>query len=252
MRIAVLLPTFDEAALLTTLASVRDEAIASGGSAEPALAVTVFVVDDGSRVPVRREALEALLDRRALPGVSGFSLVLARHRVNLGQGAALETARRLALAHSAHEPFDAYVTMDADGQHRAADLAALVRPLAAGADVVFGNRFTGGTEIPKVRALVLRAARLLEWALTGLRLGDAHNGFRAFDERGIRAVRMHQRGMAHATEIRQEVARAGLVVAEAPVRVQYDEASLAKGQRSWGALAILRDILYKYLFAGVS
>ena len=242
VRIAVLLPTFDEPALLATLASVRDER----GDAS----VTVFVVDDGSRLPVLRADLQTLL----APGEPGFALVLARHRVNLGQGAALETARRLALGRASRRsgPFDAYVTMDADGQHRAADLAALVRPLASGADVVFGNRFTGGTEIPRVRALVLRAARLLEWALTGLRLGDAHNGFRAFDERGIRAVQMHQRGMAHATEIRQEVARAGLVVAEAPVRVRYDQASLAKGQRSWGALAILRDILYQYLFAGVS
>ncbi len=245
VRIAVLLPTFNEPALVATLASIRDQV-----ALELAFDVTVFVVDDGSRAPVRRETLEQLTDA-SRPG--RFALVLARHRVNLGQGAALETARRLALQHRSRvAPFDAYVTMDADGQHRAADLAALVGPLATGADVVFGNRFTGGTEIPRVRALVLRAARLLEWALTGLRLGDAHNGFRAFDERGIRAVQMHQRGMAHATEIRQEVARAGLVVAEAPVRVHYDQASLAKGQRSWGALAILRDILYKYLFAGVS
>ena len=235
VRLAVLLPTFNEPALEATLASLRDVSEAS-------VEVTVFVVDDGSRVPVPQAMLAPLV-------CPAFSVILARHRVNLGQGAALETARRLALARA---PFDAYVTMDADGQHRAADLAALVQPLAAGAHVVFGNRFTGGTEIPRVRALVLRAARLLEWGLTGLRLGDAHNGFRAFDERAIRAVQMHQRGMAHATEIRQEVARAGLVVAEAPVRVHYDQASLAKGQRSWGALGILRDILYKYLFAGVS
>jgi glycosyltransferase involved in cell wall biosynthesis len=241
VRIAVLVPTFNERALAATLRALAEEAPTLGH-------VTAVVVDDGSKPPV---------DISTLPQPSvGFDLVLARHRVNLGQGAALETARRLALRVAAS---DVYVTMDADGQHRPSDLPALTRAVAGGADVVFGDRFAGGTNVPKTRALVLRAARLFEWAITGLWLGDAHNGFRAFSPRAAAVVRMRQRGMAHATEIRQLVARAArvskhsgspdaLVITETPVNVHYDAASMAKGQRSWGAIAILRDLLYKYLF----
>jgi hypothetical protein len=55
--------------------------------------------------------------------------------------------------------------------------------------------------------------------------------------------------MAHATEIKQRVARAGaLVIVEVPVVVRYTEASLARGQRSLGAVVILRDLAQRYLF----
>ncbi len=247
VRLAVLMPTLNETSLASTLQSLADQAPALGH-------VTAVVVDDGSRPAVTLASLPAAR--------SDFSIVLARHRVNLGQGAALETARRLALrlaeaTTDGAAPFDVYVTMDADGQHRASDLPALTAAISRGADVVFGDRFAGGTHVPRARSIVLRLAKLFEFAITGLWLGDAHNGFRAFSPRAAALVRMRQRGMAHATEIRQLVARAArkgrrdahpLVIAETPVRVHYDEASLKKGQRSWGAVAILRDLLYKYLF----
>jgi len=55
--------------------------------------------------------------------------------------------------------------------------------------------------------------------------------------------------MAHATEIKQQVSRAGpLVVVEVPVTVRYTRESLAKGQTSLGALVIVRDLFLHYLF----
>ncbi len=54
--------------------------------------------------------------------------------------------------------------------------------------------------------------------------------------------------MAHATEITQQISRGRLAVVEVPVSVRYTDESLEKGQRSLGAFAILRDLLYRYLF----
>jgi hypothetical protein len=55
--------------------------------------------------------------------------------------------------------------------------------------------------------------------------------------------------MAHATEIKQRVSRAGpLRIVEVPVTVRYTPATLAKGQRALGAIDILRDLLQQYLF----
>jgi hypothetical protein len=71
--------------------------------------------------------------------------------------------------------------------------------------------------------------------------------------------------MAHATEISLRVARAAqaprqdralrpstapppLVVVEMPVSVRYTDETLEKGQRSLGAVVILRDLLAHYLF----
>src|SRR5688572_8758144 len=104
------MPAFDEGERL--VASVTDLAATRGEAS-----ITVFVVDDGGHVPVSEEDLAK---------IEGIRVVLARHAVNLGQGAALETARRLALhPRFSTKSFDAFVTMDADGQHRAEDALAL-------------------------------------------------------------------------------------------------------------------------------
>jgi polyprenyl-phospho-N-acetylgalactosaminyl synthase len=239
MALAVLMPAYNASALLAaTLDEVRALAPGFGG-------VTVFLVDDGSEPPLAPADLPA--------PTSAFRVVLARHAVNLGQGAALETARQLALREPAYA---AYVTMDADGQHRAEDLPALVAAIEGGADVAFGDRFGGDSNVPRARRALLLAARGFEAALTGLRLSDAHNGFRALSHRAALAVHLRQNRMAHATEIKQQIARASrrgrarLSVVEVPVSVRYTRERLAEGQRSLGAVSILRDLVHRYLFEG--
>jgi glycosyltransferase involved in cell wall biosynthesis len=230
MPTAILLPAYNEAmALVQTLRALGDRAESLGGP-------TVFLVDDGSDPPIELEGLP-----------EDVRVVLARHPFNLGQGAALETARQLAL--SAPDAFDAYVTMDADGQHRVEDVVSLAAAIGAGADVAFGNRFLGGSNVPLPRRWVLRAARVFEWAVTGLHLADSHNGLRAFSRRALERVPIRQNRMAHATEIKQRVSQAGeLVIVEVPVSVRYTRESLAKGQTSLGAVVIVRDLLLQYLF----
>ena len=143
-----------------------------------------------------------------------------------------------------------YVTMDSDGQHDPADLPKLCSAIGAGADVAFGNRFRGESNVPLVRRLILRAASRFERALTGLALQDAHNGYRAFGPRAIACIAMSQHRMAHATEIKQIVARATppLRVVEVPVSIRYSRDSLSKGQSSLGAIQIMFDLIYQFVF----
>jgi hypothetical protein len=49
--------------------------------------------------------------------------------------------------------------------------------------------------------------------------------------------------MAHASEIVSQIAQSGLKVGEGPVTIRYTDYSLAKGQRSMGAVNILLDLL---------
>lgn len=246
-RIAVLMPAFNEqerlARTVQELASVSDRA-----------ELTVFLVDDGSERPIDAGAVRCV--------AAGLRVVLTRHVVNLGQGAAIETARRLALdprwAPGAGATFDAYVTMDADGQHRAEDVLAVAGAVLGGADVALGDRFAGGSNVPTSRRALLALARRFERATTGIALSDAHNGLRAFSHRAIAGLRLRQNRMAHATEITRLVARAsrpqaeagsrGLVVVEVPVSVRYSAESLAKGQRASGAVGIVTDLVHGFLF----
>ena len=244
MRIAVLMPAFnEEERLARTLEELR--------SATALAAVSVFLVDDGSAPPIDEAAVRS--------AAKGMRVVFARHAVNLGQGAALETARRLALEPKwapPEGPFEAFVTMDSDGQHRASDVLALAAAIAHGADVALGDRFAGGSDVPSSRRVLLALARAFERATTGLRLSDVHNGLRAFGPRAIAQMRIRQNRMAHATEISASISRASAErakddafrVVEVPVSVRYTDESLAKGQRASGAVAIVVDLFHGFLF----
>jgi glycosyltransferase involved in cell wall biosynthesis len=247
VNVAVLMPAFNEAGrVVEVIRDLCSFACLSEG------AVTLFLVDDGSARPVDIEAVRSAADAEQ----RRVRIVFARHPVNLGQGAALETARRLALSPAwvpASGAFDAYVTMDSDGQHAASDVFALATAIHNGADVALGNRFAGGSHIPRGRRWLLFFARLFEWATTGLRLSDVHNGLRAFGPRAITAMRMRQNRMAHATELTRRIANeSALVVVEVPVSVRYTAESLAKGQRTSGAIAIVFDLFNGFLFGSES
>jgi len=246
VRIAVLMPAFNEEHRLARTLADLGAACASRAS------VTVFLVDDGSAPAI---------DEAAIASASGVRVVFARHAVNLGQGAALETARRLALDdrwQPPQGPFDAFVTMDSDGQHRACDVLALADAIARGADIALGDRFAGGSEVPRSRRVLLALARAFERATTGIRLSDAHNGLRAFGPRAIARMRIRQNRMAHATELTRSISRETrtggerepLRVVEVPVSVRYTDEVRAKGQRATGAVAIVVDLFHGFLFGG--
>jgi len=187
----------------------------------------VVVVDDGSADATAQVAAEA-------------GAVVINHPVNLGQGAALQTGIEYALAEAA----DFVVTFDADGQHRADDIAGLLKPLTENnADFALGSRFLGASiDLPASRRALLKAATLFTRLTTGLRVTDTHNGLRAMTRRGANHIALRQNRMAHASELLEQIARSGLRYVEVPVTIEYSAYSLAKGQKLSDSLAILVDL----------
>jgi glycosyltransferase involved in cell wall biosynthesis len=97
--------------------------------------------------------------------------------VNMGQGVALRIGYELAAAHGARY----VVTVDADGQNDPTEIPDLLAPLLADeADFVVASRRLGrdDTTDPVRRAGVVFFAALID-LLTGRRLTDTSNGFRA-------------------------------------------------------------------------
>lgn len=166
---------------------------------------------------------------------------LVCHPINMGQGAALQTGIRYALARPGGQYF---VTFDADGQHRVEDVLAML-DIARNdqADVVCGSRFLGSSEgVPLLKRIVLKTVVFLSPTARRLNLTDAHNGLRLFCRSAVEQLRITQNGMAHASEIAAWLGRAKLRVAEVPVRILYTDYSRSKGQSLINGINILFDV----------
>src|SRR5262249_33173639 len=133
---------------------------------------------------------------------------LIKHSLNRGQGAALQTGIDFALERGA----GIIVTFDADGQHSAGDVDALVRPIQEGsADVALGSRFLGRTVgLPLSRRLILKLAVLFTRIFSRISVTDTHNGLRAFSRTAAECIHITHDRMAHASEILDQIRMWGL------------------------------------------
>jgi glycosyltransferase involved in cell wall biosynthesis len=138
------------------------------------LNLKIYVVDDGSKDRTGEIARKA-----------GAAVV--RHRVNLGQWAAMRTAFAISLVEGAC----VMVSVDADGQHDPRDLPKLVNPVLEGkADIVIGSRFLNSEtpEMPKYRRVGVRFFNKLIEVATGKKLTDCTSGYKAYNMTLIRKI----------------------------------------------------------------
>jgi glycosyltransferase involved in cell wall biosynthesis len=192
----------------------------------------VVVVNDGSG------------DDTAKIAAAAGATVLS-HAINRGQGAALQTGITYALSRGAQ----IIVTFDADGQFEAKEIEGVVKPLLLGvADVVLGSRFLKKeNSVPKEKLFILKFATAVTNYYTGLKLTDIHNGFRAFSQKAALALEIRQDGMAHASEILEQIKKHDFIYREVPVTVKYTDYSRAKGQKITNSFRIIFDLLISRL-----
>ena len=191
----------------------------------------IYCVDDGSIDGSGEKAL-------------GAGAHVIWHPMNLGQGAALQTGIEAGLENADIKYF---VTFDGDGQHSPTDALDMVRTLRKNEfDVVFGSRFLDErTELTFAKRAVLKAAVTYTNWLTGLKLTDAHNGLRAFNQSVANSIKLQHDGMAHATEIVNQIGKGGFRYCERPVHIVYTDYSKAKGQSLWNSVNILFDLILR-------
>jgi glycosyltransferase involved in cell wall biosynthesis len=221
--IFVVIPCYNEAGIIhETIAA----AIEKGYS--------IIVVDDHSTDNTKEQLKE-------LP------VIYIRHRLNMGQGAALQTGISVALKKKA----EYMVTFDADGQHDLNDIDGMLQKLKEGQfDIVLGSRFLPGAggNIRTVRKLLLKVACYLNYLFTGILLSDAHNGLRVMNRNAAERIHLKENRMAHATEILKEIKKHNLKFGEFPVHIHYSDYSKKKGQSLLNSIRIFFDLILNKIF----
>lgn len=173
------------------------------------------------------------------------NLPVATHIVNQGQGDALRTGFEIALT----EGVDVVVTMDADGQHLSEEIERLVAPIVEDeADFVLGSRFLGHyEESGDARHLGINMFSWLVSLLSGMRITDSCNGFRAIRGSELRKLDLREDHFS-AAELILEAAKKKLRIKEVPITVlRRAEGESKKPQRLGYPLGFLRVIIQTWL-----
>lgn len=214
LKLVIIIPCFNENERLSSLLS------------RISIEAEIIVVDDGS---------EKSQDYW-IPYPVHFLRLDKNHGAGYATNVGIQYAKKMGA--------EIFVTIDADGQHDPIQIPEMITHLKNNrADIVLGNRFASSRLFGMTwfRRLMIRMAAAFETFITGIRTQDAHNGFRCFNRRAADVMNLKQKRMAHATEIKQIIAKNRLRYAEYPVSVTYHINK--KSQPLWESFKILFDLM---------
>jgi polyprenyl-phospho-N-acetylgalactosaminyl synthase len=184
----------------------------------------IVVVDDASKDTTVKIAQHA-------------GAIVLSHRINRGQGAALQTghayAKQIGATHVLH--------FDGDGQFQVKDIApAFAHLKQTQADILFGSRYLNvQSKLPWIKRHIIHPlGKYINRLFAGVHLSDAHNGFRILNKNALQKIIITQDKMAHATEIPYLAKKHDLKMVEFPVKVVYHE----YGQKMSGGFRIVKDL----------
>jgi glycosyltransferase involved in cell wall biosynthesis len=191
----IVIPALNEAASIGEVVAAAQRALPHA---------IVVVVDDGSTD-----------DTAALASAAGAEVL--RLPFNCGIGTAVQAGLRFAVARRAA----LVVRLDADGQHDAGDVAALVSAIEGGADYAIGSRFCGARRAGYRSSFTRRLG--IRWFAAVLRLvgaraiTDPTSGFFAANDRAAAFLATHYASDYPEVDAVVRLARSGFRLVEVPV-----------------------------------
>lgn len=175
----------------------------------------IVVVDDGSK------------DNGYDIVKKNTDIIVTKHIINRGQGAALQTGMEIAIDKGAKY----IVHFDSDGQHDVKDIDHMLNTLVEGKyDIVLGSRFLQQNDIPLKKRLILKLGIIFTYLLSQIWLTDVHNGLRVMTSETAKKLNIQHDRMEHASEILDKIKVLNLKYKEVPVTIHYTDYSQSKGQ----------------------
>jgi glycosyltransferase involved in cell wall biosynthesis len=226
MNIAVLIPTYNNAG---TLAQVLQDVLSHTRH--------VIVVNDGSTDDTLK-----VLDQ--FPEVQRVT-----YTNNRGKGIAL----RRGFAYAKQQGYDYVITMDADGQHFAADLQAFHQRLQENGDaIIIGARNLRQENMPGKNSFANRFSNFWFYVETGLKAPDTQSGYRMYPLGKIAPIRFWCPRYEFEVEVLVRSAWKGIKIDWVPVQVYYPPAeervSHFRPFRDFSRISVLNTVLVLITF----
>ena len=174
----------------------------------------IVVVDDGSADNTYEKAKRA-------------NVVVLRHKINRGKGAAVKTGLEAAKIMGA----EIVVTMDGDGQHNPRDLGSLIKKIKEGYEVALGARTKNRELMQFWKRAANFAANIFTWYLNGIWVTDSQSGMRAYSKKALNLIDTKSDRYAYDSEIIREIYRHKLKFIEIPIEVRYTRYSMGKAEK---------------------
>jgi glycosyltransferase involved in cell wall biosynthesis len=171
MRLYIIIPAYNE-----------EKHLAKVISGVKKYSKNIIVVDDGSKDNNFRVAKEQ-------------NVVVLKHIVNLGKGAAMKTGAEYSLKHGA----DSLIFIDSDGQHDPSDIPRFLNELK-NADIVFGSRKRTGN-MPFVFRFGNWFISFTSRLLFGIDIHDTQSGFRAMTSETYKRIKWASTGYSVESEM---------------------------------------------------
>ncbi len=150
---------------------------------------------------------------------------LVANPVNMGKGAAIRTALE-------HATGDYCLIQDADLEYDVEDYPALLRPLLAGADVVYGSRFLENPRPTGMKTANFVANRLLAIAanvLYGVNITDEATCFKVFRTELLKSLDLECMRFEFCPEVTAKLGLRKVKIVEVPI--QYEARTLEDGKK---------------------
>jgi dolichol-phosphate mannosyltransferase len=203
-RPLVVLPTYNEAANITTMLERIADAVPSA---------SVLIVDDASPDGTADEA-ERAASRLPIP------VTVMRRSGKLGLGTAYRAGFQWGIDHG----HDAVIQMDSDFQHDPAAVPALIGALDGGADMAIGSRYVEGGSIPPTwpwyRRELSRWGNRYASTVLALHVQDTTAGFRAHRASFLAEIDLASidtDGYGFQVQLTYRARRTGGVIVEVPI-----------------------------------
>lgn len=186
--------------------------------------IPIVIVDDGST-------------DSSIKIIKKSNVILLRHDINLGKGAAMKTGAEYAFSKGA----DAVIFMDSDGQHSASDIPEFVKALNTESfDLVLGSR-NYNYAVPLVRFIGNKIASLVISILFHIYATDAICGFRGLTKKGYGKIKWNSTGYGVETEMLVRAGKTKLPFCEVPVETIYHDN--VKGVTMLDAFSVMLDVI---------